>query len=53
MSLQMKFTVDACVTFPEMEKSPKNLGDGKCSRTGLYAPSVGESDARSVREMYK
>jgi hypothetical protein len=32
-----------------MEKEPKDQADGKCSRTGPFAPTVGVAYARSVR----
>ena len=35
-------------TFPLMEKCAKDQADGKCSRTGPYAPTVGPAPARSV-----
>jgi len=36
-------------TFPLIEKSAKDQADGKCHRTGLFAPTVGLALARSVR----
>ena len=37
------------VLFPMMEKDAKDQADGKCSRTGSFAPTVGIALARSVR----
>jgi len=34
--------------FPVMEKCAKDQADGKCSRTGPYAPTVGLAHARSI-----
>ena len=36
-------------TFSLMKKLAKNQADGKCHRTGSYAPTVGLAPARIVR----
>ena len=48
-SMQKIFADFFSVTFLMIEKSPKDLADGKCSRTGPYAPTVGRAYARSDR----
>ena len=47
--MQKIFTEIFLPTFPLMEKSAKDQADGKCSRTGPYAPTVGRAYARSDR----
>ena len=37
------------VLFSMIEKDAKDQADGKCSRTGSFAPTVGIALARSVR----
>ena len=39
-------------TFPLMEKSAKDQADGKCHRTGSFAPTVGIALARSIRASF-